>query len=181
MTQGTEDVNKGLQLTPDMIAFLDKQKTESDAKAIADAQRIETESKRKTVLDSLESQGTLKALEAGGIRDILKSKPELLDNSTALETALENAKLKIQSTLNTSKGTQKSDNHESGAERPAGVAGERHIPEYGTPDFWAAMAEGKLTDADIDSYEKLRTEDKELIKQGLPRPAETKEFDKFFK
>ena len=92
MTQETKDVNSSLQLTPDMIAFLEKQKTEAEAKALAEKQRQEAEVRRKATLDSLESQGVLKTLEAGGIRDMLKNKPELLDSPVALETALENAK-----------------------------------------------------------------------------------------
>lgn len=181
MTQETKDVNSSLQLTPDMIAFLEKQKTEAEAKALAEKQRQEAEVRRKATLDSLESQGVLKTLEAGGIRDMLKNKPELLDNPVALETALENAKLKLESSLKDTQRKPASDLDESGAERPAGGSGERHIPEYGTPEFFAAMSEGKLTDADIDSYANLRQEHKELLKQSLPRPNETKEYDKFFK
>jgi len=170
MTQEDQnkDVNPSLQLSPDMIAFLEKQKTEVEAKALAETQRQEIESKRKTALDNLESQGVLKTLEGGGIREMLKNKPELLDNPVALETALENAKLKIESTLKNSQRTQTSETDESEAERQAGGEGEKHIPEYGTPEFMTKFSKGEITDDDIQNM-KTTPENKIFLMQNKPR------------
>ena len=170
MTQDNEnkDVNKSLQLSPDMIKYLEDKKKEDEAKALAEAQKQEIESKRKAALDNLESQGVLKTLEGGGIREMLKNKPELLDNPVALETALENAKLKLESTFKNSQGTQTSDNHESEAERQAGGEGDRHIPEYGTPEFMTKFSKGEISDEDIQNMD-TTPENKIFLLQNRPR------------
>ncbi len=169
MTQEeNKDVNPSLQLTPEMLKYLEDKKKEDEAKAMAERQKEEIETKRKATLDNLESQGVLKTLEAGGIRDMLKNKPELLDNPAALETALENAKLKLESTFKNSQGTQTSETDESGAERPSGGAGEKQIPEYGTPEFMTKFSKGELSDEDIQNMN-TTPENKIFLMQNRPR------------
>jgi hypothetical protein len=160
------------ELTPEMIEFLAKQKKEADEKAENEKKLNELNSKRKAVLDSLETQGTLKELESEGIRELLKDKPDLLDNVSALSQAIENAKLKKELKLKTTQGASASEPGKMGeAQRPSGANPDPTfvVPNFGTPEFFDAYGQGKITPEAIDAMEQLNSVQKLNLKMGLPR------------
>jgi len=160
------------ELTPEMIEFLAKQKKEADEKAENEKKLNELNSKRKAVLDSLETQGTLKELESEGIRELLKDKPDLLDNVSALSQAIENAKLKKELKLKTTQGASAGDPGKMGeAQRPSGANPDPTfvVPNFGTPEFFDAYGQGKITPEAIDAMEQLNSVQKLNLKMGLPR------------
>ncbi|HPS30426.1 MAG TPA: hypothetical protein PLZ43_09230 [bacterium] len=161
------------ELTPEMIEFLAKQKKEADEKAENEKRLTELNNKRKAVLDSLETQGTLKELESEGIRDLLKDKPDLLDNVSALSMAIENARLKKQHKTATTPGASTGDTGKIGdPQRPSGANPDPTfvVPNFGTPEFFDAYGQGKITPEAIDAME-LNSVQKLNLKMGLPRAA----------
>lgn len=89
-----EELNGGYVMTEEMQQTLARMKERMDAE---DAERKRQE-QRNTTYAELKKREEYAVLKQGGIDEMIQKKPEILDNPTALEMAIEStvAKLKLQ-------------------------------------------------------------------------------------